>query len=80
MDAQGLLKPQAFRYDVLVVGDEVITGFGRTGKMWGCTAFQQSVDLLSCAKQLTSGYVPLSVTRTGLRRAALGQAAALFRE
>eukprot|EP00439_Symbiodinium_sp_Y106_P023116 s6525_g2.t2 len=48
------------RYDVLVVGDEVITGFGRTGKMWGCTAFQQSVDLLSCAKQLTSGYVPLS--------------------
>ncbi|CAE7943710.1 GABA-TP3 [Symbiodinium necroappetens] len=48
------------RYDVMVVGDEVITGFGRTGKMWGCTAFQQTVDLLSCAKQLTSGYVPLS--------------------
>ena len=51
----------------MVVGDEVITGFGRTGKMWGCTAFQQTVDLLSCAKQLTSGYVPLSVTRTGTR-------------
>ncbi|CAE7702625.1 GABA-TP3 [Symbiodinium sp. CCMP2592] len=48
------------RYDVMMVGDEVITGFGRTGKMWGCTAFQQTVDLLSCAKQLTSGYVPLS--------------------
>ncbi|CAE7363482.1 GABA-TP3 [Symbiodinium natans] len=48
------------RYDVLVVGDEVITGFGRTGQMWGCTAFQQKADFLSCAKQLTSGYVPLS--------------------
>ena len=52
------------RYDVAMVGDEVITGFGRTGHMWGCTAFQQTVDFLSCAKQLTSGYVPLSVTRT----------------
>ncbi|CAE7732429.1 GABA-TP3 [Symbiodinium pilosum] len=48
------------RYDVMMVGDEVITGFGRTGQMWGCTAFQQTVDFLSCAKQLTSGYVPLS--------------------
>lgn len=48
------------KHEVLMVGDEVITGFGRTGKFWGADAFGQQTDLLSCAKQLTSGYIPLS--------------------
>jgi 4-aminobutyrate--pyruvate transaminase len=48
------------KHEVLMVGDEVITGFGRTGQFWGADAFGQQTDLLSCAKQLTSGYIPLS--------------------
>jgi len=48
------------KHEVLMVGDEVITGIGRTGKYWGADALGQQTDLLSCAKQLTSGYIPLS--------------------
>ena len=48
------------KHEVLMVGDEVITGFGRTGQFWGADVFGQQTDLLSCAKQLTSGYIPLS--------------------
>lgn len=49
-------------HDVLVIGDEVITGFGRTGRFWGGEAVGQRADMLTCAKQLTSGYLPLSAT------------------
>lgn len=48
------------RHDVLMVADEVITGFGRTGNFWGCESFDQDPDMMSCAKLLTSGYIPLS--------------------
>ena len=48
------------RHDIMMVADEVITGFGRTGHMWGSEAFGLEPDLISCAKQLTSAYVPLS--------------------
>jgi len=48
------------KHDVLLVADEVICGFGRTGEMWGSTTFGMQPDLLSCAKALSSGYVPIS--------------------
>lgn len=48
------------KHEVLMIGDEVICGFGRCGTMWGAEAVGQTPDLISCAKQLTSGYVPLS--------------------
>ncbi len=48
------------KYDVLMISDEVITGFGRTGEWFGCTAFDFRPDTLSCAKALTSAYFPLS--------------------
>jgi 4-aminobutyrate--pyruvate transaminase len=48
------------RYDVLMISDEVITGFGRTGEWFGCTSFGYKPDTLSCAKALTSAYFPLS--------------------
>lgn len=48
------------RYDVLLVADEVICGFGRTGHYWGSQTFGITPDILTCAKALTSGYVPLS--------------------
>lgn len=48
------------KYDVLVIADEVITGFGRLGKMFGCEYFNIVPDMLVVSKQLTSSYVPLS--------------------
>jgi adenosylmethionine-8-amino-7-oxononanoate aminotransferase len=46
-------------HDVLFVLDEVITGFGRTGKMFGAERFEVSPDMLLMAKGITSGYAPL---------------------
>jgi 4-aminobutyrate--pyruvate transaminase len=48
------------KYDVLLIADEVITGFGRTGEWFGATAVGFRPDTLSCAKALTSAYFPLS--------------------
>jgi putrescine aminotransferase len=47
------------KYDVLLIADEVITGFGRTGKMFGCMHWNLRPDIISTAKALTSGYIPL---------------------
>jgi 4-aminobutyrate--pyruvate transaminase len=48
------------KYDILLIADEVITGFGRTGEWFGSTAVGFRPDTLSCAKALTSAYFPLS--------------------
>lgn len=48
------------KYDVLLVVDEVICGFGRTGKMFGTETFGIRPDMMTLAKGLTSGYAPLS--------------------
>ena len=48
------------KYDVLMVADEVICGFGRTGNMWGCDTYGIRPDMVTCAKQLSSGYLPIS--------------------
>jgi L-2,4-diaminobutyrate transaminase len=48
------------RYDVLLIADEVITGFGRLGQWFGSDVFGLQPDLMTVAKGLTSGYVPLS--------------------
>lgn len=47
------------QHDVLLVLDEVITGFGRTGEMFGAQRFGVSPDMLLMAKGITSGYAPL---------------------
>jgi adenosylmethionine-8-amino-7-oxononanoate aminotransferase len=47
------------RYDVLLVADEVITGFGRTGRMFGLEHWGVEPDLIQYAKAITSGYFPL---------------------
>jgi L-2,4-diaminobutyrate transaminase len=48
------------KYDVLLIADEVVTGFGRTGEMFGSITYGIEPDLITLAKGLTSAYVPLS--------------------
>ncbi|MBL6946204.1 MAG: aminotransferase class III-fold pyridoxal phosphate-dependent enzyme [Rhodospirillales bacterium] len=48
------------KYDVLMVADEVICGFGRTGQMWGSQTFGIQPDIITSAKALSSGYAPIS--------------------
>lgn len=48
------------KYEILFIADEVVTGFGRTGEMFGTQAFNLNPDLITLAKGITSGYVPLS--------------------
>ncbi len=45
---------------VLLIADEVISGFGRLGRWFGCQRYGFTPDLMTCAKGISSGYVPLS--------------------
>jgi 4-aminobutyrate---pyruvate transaminase len=56
------MRDAARELDILFVVDEVITGFGRTGPMFACTAEGVEPDLMTMAKGLTAGYVPLGAT------------------
>src|SRR5208282_1496147 len=47
------------KYDVLLIADEVICAFGRTGEMWGTTTFGLKPDIITCAKALSSAYLPI---------------------
>ena len=48
------------RYDVLLIADEVVTGFGRLGRPFGTTVHSMAPDLITVAKGITSAYAPLS--------------------
>ncbi|XP_047252329.1 gamma aminobutyrate transaminase 3, chloroplastic-like, partial [Capsicum annuum] len=54
---QSILK----KYDILFIADEVICGFGRLGTMFGCDKYNIKPDLVSLAKALSSGYMPIGV-------------------
>lgn len=69
MGAGGVLIPPAnyfelvqsvlAKYDILFIADEVICGFGRTGNMWGSQTYSIQPDMITCAKQLSSAYLPI---------------------
>jgi len=48
------------RHDVLLVADEVICGFGRTGNYWGTQTFGMQPDIITCAKALSAAFIPIS--------------------
>lgn len=50
------------KYEVLLIVDEIICGFGRTGNMFGSETFGIQPDLMCCAKALSSAYLPISAT------------------
>lgn len=56
------IQPVLKKHDVLFIADEVICGFGRLGAMFGLEHFQIKPDIVVMAKQLTSGYQPMSAT------------------
>jgi 4-aminobutyrate--pyruvate transaminase len=55
------------QYNILLIADEVICGFGRTGQWFGSDSFDIKPDIMPMAKGLTSGYLPLSAVMVGDR-------------
>jgi 4-aminobutyrate--pyruvate transaminase len=54
------IQPVLSKYDIFFIDDEVICGFGRTGNYWGAQTYNMRPHTLSCAKALSSAYLPIS--------------------
>jgi 4-aminobutyrate--pyruvate transaminase len=54
------IQPILRKYEILFVADEVICGFGRTGRMFGTQTFDLKPDIITVAKALSAGYMPIS--------------------
>lgn len=62
-----LLRQVCDKHGVLLIADEVITGFGRTGSMFGSRTWGIKPDMMTLAKGITSGYIPLGATMINRR-------------
>jgi adenosylmethionine-8-amino-7-oxononanoate aminotransferase len=69
------------QYDVLLIVDEVVTGFGRVGQWFGCDRYGIEPDMITVAKGITSGYMPLGAVIANKRVKDLlwSEAAGVFR-
>jgi len=65
-----LVREVCDRHGVLLISDEVVTGFGRSGTMLGCRTHGVKPDIMTFAKGINSGYVPLGATMINARVAA----------
>jgi len=54
------------RAEVICIADEIMTGFGRTGKMFACDYIEEDPDIMCLSKGLTGGYLPMGLTCTTL--------------
>ena len=57
-----LIRKVCDKHDVLLIADEVVTGFGRSGSMFGVRGWGVAADIMCFAKGISSGYVPLGAT------------------
>ena len=75
------LREVCDKYGALLIADEVITGFGRTGKMFACEHWGVTPDIMTVAKGITSGYIPMggAITRKGIADAFVGSQRVSFR-
>ena len=53
------IQPILKKYDIPLIADEVICGFGRTGKVWGCQTYDIKPDIVVASKCVTAGYFPM---------------------
>ena len=76
-----MLREICDRYGCLLIADEVITGFGRTGKMFACEHWGITPDIMTVAKGLTSGYIPMggAILRKPIADAFVGSPQAAFK-
>ena len=76
-----MLRELCDRYGLLLIADEVITGFGRTGRMFACEHWGVAPDIMTVAKGITSGYIPMggAITSKAVADAFIGSPRASFR-
>jgi putrescine aminotransferase len=75
------VKDLCRRRDVLLIADEVVTGFGRLGRWFGSERYDIQPDMIVCAKGLSSGYMPVGavIVADGVREALWSAQAGAFR-